>query len=69
MLTKKEAIAMIKYIIKSRKNLSLRIGAIGVAAWNGNPQNQEWKSIGYVSALSGAFDIQQSELNLKREEK
>jgi len=56
MKTKKEALNVINNEMKECKEILLSI-IDGMATWKGNPTSEQWKKIGYVSALSWAFGI------------
>lgn len=65
-MDKKEAIDFIKNVIKEQ-NINLGIGEPSSASWKKDqfymtPSN--WKAIGYVSAMSMAFDITNEDLEL-----
>ena len=63
MKTREEIILVIKDICKENKDINLSIGEIGSALWKGkNITDLQWKKIGYVSALSFAFEIKNEEL-------
>ncbi len=60
MKDKQEAIEMLKELINESicKNIGLKVSNDGTAQWKcNNPTTEQWKKIGYVSALCWAFDI------------
>ena len=62
-MNKEKATEIIKKICKDNKRLSLRITK-GTASWMLSPHEMtpnDWKNIGYVSALAFAFDIKELE--------
>lgn len=68
MIDKQKAIEILNEIISENKNISLGIGEIGSAVYKQNYNVMtpiEWKHIGYVSALSEAFDITQKDIGDK----
>lgn len=62
METKKGALDKIKSIMQKHRDLGLSIKE-GAAMWKRKPIGEEWKVIGYVSALAFCFDIEEVGLN------
>ena len=66
MKTRKLAIEVIRKLCEKHKGIKLSLGEKGSASWKEDDEelnNETWKHIGYVSALSWAFDITQKDLN------
>jgi len=77
MKTKKKAIEAIKSLMSEHKDIHLDVGG-GCVSWksrvdfnkeksnlvevNSSLSHEEWKHIGYVSALRWAFDITESDI-------
>ena len=65
MKTREQVIESIKDLCKKHEEIVLSLGEIGVASWEAKGKkldNETWKHIGYVSAMSWAFDITPEEL-------
>lgn len=63
MRTKEQAMEVIKEEIKEHKNIGLFLTVTGDTGWTGEPSTPEdWKAIGYVSALAWAYKIKAKDL-------